>query len=699
VTVPLLQLEDLSIAYATDAGCVHAVRNVSMTVCSGEVFGLVGESGCGKSTLAYAMLGDLGEGGTCAGGRILFKGSDLLSLPEKELRRLRGSKIAIVHQNPAGALTPTMTIGAQLAEVLRVHAHASDEDARRRCQELLERVHLADARRLMERYPHELSGGQQQRVVIAMALLGESDLLVLDEPTTGLDVTVEAAVLDLLLEIRVTFGLAIVYIAHNLGVIARVCERVGVMYAGELVEVAETADLFRRPRHPYTMSLLRCIPRADRPAERHSLAPIPGRVPSVLSIPPGCSFVDRCEHVRPQCRDGRPELQPVAADSLVRCIRWREIGNGPADVTAPPRLRTPAATPAEPEVLGVNDLRVHYPSRRSKLGARRQMVRAVDGVSLTVRKARILAIVGESGCGKSSLGAAIVGLQQPTSGHLSFDGRDISKPVGRRAPIVRRLLQMIFQDHSATLNPTISIGRIIGRPLRLFSIAPSHGVEAEVRQLLRSVGLDETTMRRKPSQLSGGQRQRVAIARAFAGRPKLVVCDEITSALDVSVQASVLNFLLELQRDNDTSLIFISHDLGVVRYLADDVVVMYLGHVCESGPAEVVFGGPNHPYTEALLSAVPVPDPEAHRDRIRLMGTVPSAVSPPSGCPFHTRCPRKVGKICEEEVPPWRELGGEHRIWCHLPLSRGAIPYAPAQTGTTSIPSISDTEAGATLHA
>jgi len=674
------------------------VRNVWLTVNRGEVFGLVGESGCGKSTLAYAILGDLGESGICGSGRVLFKGRDLVSLRDAELRRLRGSEIAIVHQNPAAALTPTMKIGAQLAEVLCVHARISDKEAQQRCLELLDRVHLADAHRLMDRYPHELSGGQQQRIVIAMALLGEPDLLVLDEPTTGLDVTVEAAVLDLLLEIRHALGVAIVYIAHNLGVIARVCERVGVMYAGEVVEVARAADLFRRPRHPYTVSLLRCVPRVDRPAERHGLAPIPGTVPSALLILPGCSFADRCSHARPCCREGRPDLQPITPEWLVRCLRWREVESERSEAAPARRGHTAAPGAHAPEVLAVDDLCVYYPARRNKIGSRLAVLRAVDGVSLTVRKAQIVAIVGESGCGKSSLGAAIVGLCRPNSGRLSFDGRDIAKPVGRREPIVHRLLQMVFQDHSATLNPTISIGRIIGRPLRLFSTVPRRRVEAEVRLLLRSVGLDETAMRRKPSQLSGGQRQRVAIARAFAGQPKLVVCDEITSALDVSVQASVLNFLLELQRDNDTSLIFISHDLGVVRYLADEVVVMYLGHVCESGPADVVFSGPNHPYTEALLSAVPVPDPETSPARIRLQGTVPSAVSPPSGCPFHTRCPRKLGRICEDETPPWHEMGDGHRIWCHLPLSTEVALRTAGQAPEVITPAMSGAQAGATVH-
>jgi peptide/nickel transport system ATP-binding protein len=679
MTHPLLQVDDLSISYATEGGWIRAVRNVSLAVNPREIFGLVGESGCGKSTLAYAILGDLGEGGKRDTGRILFQNRDLLSLSSHELRRLRGAKIAMVHQDPTAALTPTMKIGVQLAEVLHIHATVPEQRTQERCIEMLARVHLSDAAGVMERYPYELSGGQQQRVVIAMALLAEPDLLVLDEPTTGLDVTVEAAVLDLLLEIRDAFGVAIVYIAHNLGVIARVCERVGVMYAGELVEVATTANLFHRPQHPYTVGLLSCVPRVDRPAGRRALKPIPGTVPNSIVIPTGCSFAARCVYVQQRCRDQRPPLEATASDSLVRCVRWREICKEAPDAAAPQENKT--INPASHTILEVDNLRVYYPVRR-RFGFDKQLVKAVDGVDLAVGQARILAVVGESGCGKSTLGAAIVGLRRPTSGRLIFNERDIGKPVGRRESTVHRLLQMIFQDHSATLNPTISIGRIVGRPLRLFSIVPPRQLQDEVKALLRSVGLDKATTHRKPAQLSGGQRQRVAIARAFASRPKLVVCDEITSALDVSVQASVLNFLLELQRDNQTSLLFISHDLGVVRYLADEIMVMYLGHVCETGPADLVFDGPNHPYTEALLSAVPVPDPEARSTRIRLKGSVPSAVSPPSGCPFHTRCPRSLGKICDEEVPPWHELGSGHRIRCHLPFSGDAVKGLRTEGGT-----------------
>jgi peptide/nickel transport system ATP-binding protein len=464
------------------------------------------------------------------------------------------------------------------------------------------------------------------------------------------------------------------------------------MYAGELVEVATTANLFHRPQHPYTVGLLSCVPRVDQPAGRHSLKPIPGTVPNPIVIPTGCCFAARCVYVQQRCRDQRPPLEATASDSLVRCVRWREIGKEAPDAAAPREYKS--INPASHTILEVDKLRVYYPVRR-RFGFDKQLVKAVDGVDLAVGQGRILAVVGESGCGKSTLGAAIVGLRRPTSGRLVFNGEDVSKPVGQRESTVHRLLQMIFQDHSATLNPTISIARIVGRPLRLFSIVPRRGMQDEVKLLMRSVGLDKETLRRKPAQLSGGQRQRVAIARAFASRPKLVVCDEITSALDVSVQASVLNFLLELQRDNQTSLLFISHDLGVVRYLADEIMVMYLGHICESGPADLVFNGPNHPYTEALLSAVPIPDPEAQSARIRLKGSVPSAVSPPSGCPFHTRCPHSLGSLCEEEIPPWHELGGGHRIRCHLPLSDEAAMRDRAEVTTSSI---TNRKASAALH-
>ena len=548
MTAPIVSVESLSIAYPTSGGLVHAVRDVSFAIEPGEVLGLAGESGCGKSTIAYAALGDLGEGGIRLGGRITFKGRDLFSLPEREVRRLRGYEIGIVHQNPAASLTPTKPIGKQLSEVLTVRESLGSATARKRVAEMLDSVHLPNAAELMERYPHELSGGQQQRVVIAGALLGRPDLLVLDEPTTGLDVTVEAAVLDLLQEIRRTRNLAMLYITHNFGVIARICDRVGVMYAGELVEMATASDLFRDARHPYTRGLIRSVPRVDRPIGRLSLVSIPGSVP-------------------PARRSAPAAPSPIAAP-----MSWRLAGSGvPASTSRRPAMRRAASAGARSPirrrsassrqrapsrnqtdiVLAVEDLQVRYAVRRGLLGLRRSEVRAVDGVSLSVQKGQIVAVVGESGSGKSSLGSAILGLRKPSGGRITFLGRDITVAVERRGRQLHRMLQVVFQDHSATLNPSLSIGHIVGRPLRLFGVVGRKDVAAEVRGLLTSVGLDPAMMRRRASQLSGGQRQRVAIARAFAGRPELVVCDEITSALDVSVQASVLNFLLKLQPTRD----------------------------------------------------------------------------------------------------------------------------------------------------
>lgn len=689
MTAPILSVENLSIAYPTPGGRVHAVRDVSFEIKPGEVVGLVGESGCGKSTIAYAALRDI-EGGDRIGGTIMFKGRDLFTLPERALRQVRGAEIGMVPQNPGASLTPTKTIGKQLVEVLTLREDIGSESARARVAEMLDRVHLPDAQQIMERYPHQLSGGQQQRVVIAGALLGRPDLLVLDEPTTGLDVTVEAAVLDLLREIRQATNLAMLYIAHNLGVIAGICDRVGVMYAGELVETAPVGELFRRPRHPYTRALLRSVPRVDRQVGRLGLAAIPGNVPLTLTPSQSCAFADRCAYVADICRAQHPSLHLGPPGHPTRCFRWNEI--------AEPPLRQAAVAPArdsspDETVLAVDDLEVRYTVRRGRFGLRRSEVRAVDGVSLRVGAGEVVAVVGESGSGKSSLGAAIVGLRKPSGGRIRFLGRDLAPTAERRESALHRMLQIVFQDHSATLNPSVSIGRIIGRPLRLFGVVGRKDVAAEVRRLLTAVGLDPAMSGRHAAQLSGGQRQRVAIARAFAGRPKLVVCDEITSALDVSVQASVLNFLLRLQTDHATSLLFISHDLGVVRYVADVVLVMYRGRIVEAGSADAVFGGPNHPYTEALLASVPVPDPQARGEApLRSAGAVAASLT---GCPFHPRCPHKLGAICETETPPLREPTAGHQLWCHLPsvdLPRSRMAGAPHGNAPVALAS---TRAGA----
>lgn len=667
---PLLSIDNLSIAFPTVTGKVLAVRDVSLSITKGEILGLVGESGCGKSTLGYALMGDFDGAKVETAGHIRFQDTEILKADTATLRKLRGKRIAMVHQNPGGALTPTLRIGPQLIEILAVHDGITPKAAKKRVIELLAKVKLPDPEEIMERYPHELSGGQQQRIVIAAALLGDPDLLILDEPTTGLDVTVEAVVLDLLRDLRDQTGVAMLLIAHNLGVIARICERVGVMYAGELVEMAGVRDLFHKPRHPYTINLLRCIPRIDQPLSRLALLPIPGMLPSPYEKAVKCLFASRCEFSEAACFRTRPDWE-TGPKRAIRCLRWKAIAAGQI-VVASGDKRSAGIEAArkgvqlEPaELLTARNLTVSYRSRSSAASG---SVTVVDRVDLTVREGTITAIVGESGSGKTTLGRALVGLTPPNQGELSLRGSDIIGPVGKRPGFVHRLLQMVFQDHAGTLNPALSVKSIIARPLRLFGIARSAAKVDEVKKLLAAVGLDPDVAARRAATLSGGQKQRVAIARAFAGRPDVVVCDEITSALDVSVQASVLNFLLTLQEKSGTSLLFISHDLGVVRYIADEVLVMYLGRICERGSADAVFSGPNHPYTAALMSAVPVPDPDDRRQHIRLKGVVPSIAQRPTGCPFHTRCPRKIGPVCETERPPVREPRPGHQIDCHHDL-------------------------------
>ncbi|HEV8675085.1 MAG TPA: ABC transporter ATP-binding protein [Methylomirabilota bacterium] len=670
--VPLLELQHLSVTYATRAGDVRAVRDLSLTVERGQAYGLVGESGSGKTSVAMAVMRYLGRNGRVDHGRILFRGEDLLAKSEEALRALRGSRIAMVYQDPLSALNPCLTVGEQLAEVLLVHRAMGRQDAWTACLAMLERVHMADPPATMGRYPHQLSGGQQQRVLIAMALLAHPDLLVMDEPTTGLDVTIEATVLDLVAELRRELETAILYISHNLGVVAGICDRVGVMYAGELVEEADVGALFLNPRHPYTRSLLHCVPRLDASRAGRRLAAIPGQVPQPTALPPGCVFEPRCGFARDQCVASRPALEPAARGHLVRCLRWREIGTATAPAEPVTAATAPTPRAEAGPLLRVGDLKSYYEQAAGTLArllGRRRAVRAVDGVALEVAAGETLSVVGESGCGKSTLARCIAGLVRPTGGRLIFRDLDIAKLVEARDPSVLRDIQMVFQNPDSTLNPAHRVARALGRPLRRLAGVPRRRVRAEVRRLLREVQLDDSFADRLPRQLSGGQKQRVAIARALAGSSRLLICDEPVSALDVSVQAAILNLLADIQRARGTAMLFISHDLSVVRHLSDYVAVMYLGQVCEIGRTDEVFAPPCHPYTEALLSAVPEPDPRPRPGRIRLHGSVPSALDPPAGCPFHTRCPRKLGIICETTPPPVQAASPTHRIACHIPLA------------------------------
>ena len=670
----VLQVEDLGVSYFVRSGAVPAVPKVSLTIGRGESVGLVGESGCGKTTVAMAVMRYLGRSGRIVRGRVQFEGQDMASLSPTELRRIRGAKMAMVYQEPMSALNPSMPVGFQLMEVPMVHEGASRREAHAQAVEILRDVNMPDPETVMRRYPHQLSGGQQQRVVIAMAFLSNPSLLLLDEPTTALDVTVEASVVDLIAELRRRYGTSLLYISHNLGLIVKVCDRVCVMYSGEVVEEGTIRDVFEHTRHPYTLGLLECIPGLDADKRVRPLVPIPGQLALPHERAPGCAFGPRCRHFEAgRCDRGAIEMEslPESATHRVRCLRWREIEH-----SAPPPALTAHDHDALPEqALRVERLDKAYEQRDMSLkavlsGTTRRYIRANEQLTFSARHGHTLAIVGESGCGKSTFARVLTGLDTATGGEIEFDGESIAMtPVTRRDPKLIAALQMVFQNPDSTLNPSRSVGSAIGRVIRKLGIASRRGeVEERVGDLLEMVRLPRAFARRKPRQLSGGQKQRIAIARAFAGNPAMVVADEPVSALDVSVQAAIINLLIEVQNRHRTTMLFISHDLGVVRYLSDSIVVMYLGQVMECGSAGEVLAPPYHPYTEALLSAVSVPDPRVEQKRIRLEGEIPSALAPPPGCRFATRCPRRIGEICDTEPPPEQETASGHRIRCHIPV-------------------------------
>jgi len=691
----VLRVFDLSIEYRTRGGNVRAVRDVSFSIGRGETFGVVGESGSGKSTLAFAVMGYLSSNAQVSSGRIDYQGEDLLAMPRQRWDALRGARIAMVYQDPMSSLNPSIIVGEQVAEAITSHEPVSAKVARDRTLELFAAVNMPEPAAIFRRYPHQLSGGQQQRVLIAMALANNPDLLIMDEPTTGLDVTTEAQILDLIAELKRSFSSAILYISHNLGVIARISDRIGVMYAGQMVEQGPVREVFRRQLHPYTAGLLECLPSLDFGRKDRALKLIQGLIPDLARLPAACSFAPRCPHARDRCHNEAPELVEVVPRHWSRCMFWREqeleraqraaTTHGgqsvlAAHATSAAPLESGAATeararsttttaPARP-LLVVDNLSRDYIDSKKLLGifGQERIVHALDGVSLELAADETLAVVGESGCGKTTLARLIVGLVEPTDGTIVFDGNALEGSAAERERDVRRRLQMVFQNPDSTLNPKRSIGQALARPLALFRGLSGAQALDEATKLLRAVRLDERYLDRLPNQLSGGEKQRIGIARAFATNPDLIVCDEPVSALDVSVQAAILNLLGDLQARAHTAYLFISHDMSVVRYLADRVAVVYLGKIAEIGTVERVFAPPWHPYTEALLSAIPVPDPDAVVTPIRLEGPVPSAANPPSGCVFHTRCPRKIGAICEQQIPPARSGPEGHTIVCHIPL-------------------------------
>ncbi len=670
-TKPILEIENLSISFFTRLGEIPAVMDFSCSVMAGESMGLVGESGCGKSTVALAVMRDLGKNGRIVGGTIKFKGRDLTHMSEQELQSIRGAEIAMIYQEPMASLNPAMKIGAQLAEVPMIHQGMDRAQAWDLARQIVADVRLPDPDRILQAYPHQLSGGQQQRIVIAMALMAKPALLILDEPTTALDVTVEAGIVDLVKDLGHKYGTSMLFISHNLGLILDVCDRLCVMYSGEAVETGNVREVFSNMRHPYTQALFRAIPLPSADKNASPLIAIPGNFPLPHERPNGCNFGPRCDYFAAgRCDGGDIAMSSVPNGDrhASRCLKWAEI-----DWAAPPAAKiTKEKSPIGPVVLKMEDLKKYYSVSSGAFGGgTAKVVKANETLSFEAHQGETLAIVGESGCGKSTFAKVLMGLETATSGSIMlFDENVQSTPIQKRNVDMVSSVQMVFQNPFDTLNPSMSVGRQIIRALEVFKQGKSDS-EREVRmlELLDLVKLPRAFATRMPRQLSGGQKQRVGIARAFAGGAKVVVADEPVSALDVSVQAAVTDLLMDIQRENKTTLLFISHDLSIVRYLSDRVLVMYLGHVVEMGTTDQVFQPPYHPYTEALLSAVPIADPRVTRKRIVLQGDIPSAMNPPSGCPFQTRCRWKdqvAGGLCDREMPPVQTLSNGHQIKCHL---------------------------------
>ena len=669
----VLEINNLGVSYATETGMLDTVRNVSLCIGLGEIYGLVGESGSGKTTLARAVVRYLPSNGHIHSGSVMLNGVNLLELSQTEMRRVWGAKISMVHQDPAAAVNPAIQVGEQIAEVARVHLGMSRAEARDKALDMLTQVRMSDPEAVAKRYAHQLSGGMLQRILIATALTTNPQLLIMDEPTTALDVTTEAVILDLIRELLKQYRTAVLYITHNLGVIARITDRVGVMYAGELMEEGPIREVFKHELHPYTLGLLGCVPRIDASKREIELHTIPGYIPRPDELPDGCVFAPRCVMAEEACWLARPPLAEVAPDHLTACRRWKHVQSELGGLGSQQKTVADAVKLEKGELLlDAKGVIKHFQVSRRGLSSLWQrgpsVVRAVDDISIQVRDGMTVGIVGESGCGKTTLARCISGLVEATAGEIELEGQALPPVVTQRPRKLLKKLQVVFQNPDASLNPQHTVGEIVGRPLALLGDVSKGRVSRRVAELLEAVHLPQEFHKRLPHELSGGEKQRVAIARAFAADPRLMICDEPISSLDVSVQASLMNLLVELQAEKGTAYLFISHDLAAVRYISDWIAVVYLGRLWEVGSAEDVFAPPYHPYTEALLSAIPVPDPDMRQERIRLKGSVPSAVNIPPGCRFHTRCPRKIGPICETDEPPWQDIGNHHRICCHIPL-------------------------------
>jgi len=697
---PVLELEQAGVAYGRGGSATQVLRDVDLKIEAGQSYGLVGESGSGKTSLALAAMRQLPANGHLTSGSASLAGTDLYELNETELRRVWSRRMRLVPQDPAASLNPRLPVGFQVGEGV----DGDRESVRGRVHEMLARVGLADPERIARSYPHQLSGGMLQRVMIAMALMTGPELLILDEPTTNLDVTTEAAILDLIADLRREQGVAILYVSHSLAVVSQVCDRVAVLYAGELLEEAPTEELYEKPLHPYTRALLDSVPRLGTDKHREALRPIPGRAPALEAAGPGCVFADRCPLATDFTRSHRPLLEESGPGRRVRCHRWQEIAAGAVDARQPPQrlargvepeaagevgatgekaARSSAETPTV--VLETRDLTKRFRPRRSiqqvLTGREPVTISALEGIDLRIAGSRVLGLVGESGGGKSTFAKCVVGLVPATSGEVEVAGVRLPARLRDRDLAMLRSLQMVFQNSDQALNPFHTVGEILRRPLMRLGGVPRGELDERLSQLLEAVKLDARHAERYPAQLSGGERQRVAIARALAARPQLLLLDESVSGLDVSVQAAILNLLVELGSEQAMTYLFISHDLAVVDYIADEVAVIYLGRLMEWGPKDAVMHPPHHPYTEALVSAIPRIDAGAEPEPVRLTGETPSPTQVPSGCPFHTRCPRFLGPICVEQEPPWREASGGNRIYCHIPLEELVVLQADMPAG------------------
>ncbi|MGA4847460.1 dipeptide ABC transporter ATP-binding protein [Streptomyces sp. G5(2025)] len=679
-TEPLLTLDGLRVDIASRDRTVHALDGVSLTLAPGEALGIVGESGCGKTMTALGVLGLLPPGGEIAGGRVLFDGHDLATAAAPVLQNVRGNTIGMVFQSPLTSLNPTMTIGAQVAEPLLLHRPGiGRKEARARAEEMLRLVGMEQPAERMTAYPHQLSGGMRQRVAIAMALVCEPRLLIADEPTTALDVTTQHQILELVDDLRARLGMAMILVTHDLGVIAHRVDRVAVMYAGKVVEQSGVGDLFARPRHRYTEALFAALPERAAAAgtELHT---IPGLPPNLATRPTGCRFAPRCAFATDECRSAEPPLaddERRGAEHRFACLHPVPDGAASEDEVVSPPPAPPAAAPGD-VLLELDALTKEFPLKGGPFSRGRGTVSAVGGVSLTIRRGETFGMVGESGCGKTTLGRIVAGLEEPTAGAVRFEGVDPSRMSRSERRAHRRRVQLMFQDSTAAMDPRMRVADILREPLVIQGVGSRAEQEGRVAGLLDAVGLPRGAVHRYPHEFSGGQRQRLGLARALTLSPDLVVADEPVSALDVSVQAQILNLMRELQRERGLTYLFISHDLAVVRHLADTVGVMYLGKLVEAGPAEKVYAQPLHPYTRGLLETVNLADPGAlsTAERAPLKGETPSAAKPPSGCRFRARCPLAQDVCATTEPPVSTPNGAGHQVACHFPLAAPRLASA-----------------------